>query len=44
MLLIKAKKIVKIGNSHYLNIPIVLIDSKVIDKDKLYDYDISEAE
>lgn len=43
MVLIKARRIVKIGNSHYFNVPIQFIESEVIEKRKKYHIDVIEA-
>ena len=43
MVKIKGKKLVKQGNSYYLNVPVSLVESGILAKGKKYDLLIKEA-
>jgi len=43
MVKIQRKKIVKVGNSHYFNVPIELIHSELIEENKTYDLLVSKS-
>ena len=42
MVLITNKKPVKVGNGYYFNIPVKLLDSKIIDKDTVYNLEVNK--
>jgi len=39
---IKGKKLVKIGNSYYLNVPVKIIESGILSKNKIYSFNVKE--